>query len=66
MKAAIPAATVAAVVSIGGSVSAQGVVLFGDARLGLGYSIDNDGDVVVEDAGETPTTFAPSRASASA
>ena len=28
--------------------SAQGIALFGDARLGLGYNINNDGGVVVE------------------
>ena len=39
---------------MGASASAQGVVLFGDARLGLGYNIDNDGGVVFDDAGQTP------------
>jgi outer membrane protein OmpU len=30
-------------------VSAQGIALFGDARLGLAYNIDNDGGLVIED-----------------
>jgi outer membrane protein OmpU len=38
----------------GGIASAQGVALFGDARLGLGYNIDNDGGVVVDDDGDAP------------
>ena len=54
MKTTIQATIVAAVLLIGGIASAQGVVLFGDARLGLGYNIDNDGGVVVDDAGQTP------------
>jgi outer membrane protein OmpU len=29
--------------AIGGAASAQGITLFGDARLGLGYNINNDG-----------------------
>ena len=54
MKTTMPATTIAAVLLMGASASAQGVVLFGDARLGLGYNIDNDGGVVVDDAGQTP------------
>ncbi len=54
----------------GTAASAQGIALFGDARLGLGYNIDNDGGILTEtdDAGEAarPTTSAPSPASASA
>ena len=50
---------------LAGPAAAQGIALFGDARLGLGYNIDNDGGVLVED-GTPPTTSAPSRASASA
>ena len=53
MRTTMPATTVAAIL-IGGTASAQGVVLFGDARLGLGYNIDNDGGVMVDDAGRTP------------
>ena len=34
----------------GGIAAAQGVVLFGDARLGLGYNINNDGSVREPDA----------------
>ena len=54
MKMTLPATTIAAVLLMGASASAQGVVLFGDARLGLGYNINNDGGVVVDDAGQTP------------
>jgi outer membrane protein OmpU len=54
MKTAIPATIVTAVLLVGGIASAQGVILFGDARLGLGYNIDNDGGVVVDDARQTP------------
>ena len=44
-------ATVAALVSLaGGPASAQGITLFGDARLGLGYNINNDGSVRAPDA----------------
>ena len=32
----------------GGSAYAQGIALFGDARLGLGYNIDNDGGLLLE------------------
>ncbi len=34
--------------------SAQGIALYGEARLGLGYNIDNEGGVLVDDNGETP------------
>lgn len=34
--------------------SAQGITLYGDARLGLGYNIDNDGGVLVDDDDNTP------------
>ena len=51
----------------GGIASAQGVVLFGDARLGLGYNINNDGSVGSPTRTATsPTTFAPSPGSGSA
>ncbi len=47
-----------AAVAAGGLVapgaSAQGIALFGDARLGLGYNIDNDGGILVDDDGDTP------------
>jgi len=39
---------------IAGAASAQGVALFGDARLGLGYNIDNDGGVLVDEDGNAP------------
>jgi outer membrane protein OmpU len=44
----------AATTILGGPAAAQGVALFGDARLGLGYNIDNDGGVLVDDEGRTP------------
>jgi len=43
MKNVLFASTALAALAIGGAASAQGVTLFGDARLGLGYNIDNDG-----------------------
>ena len=44
-------ATAAALVGLaGGPASAQGITLFGDARLGLGYNINNDGSVRAPDA----------------
>ena len=51
MKTAI-LATIPALL-LAGQAPAQGIALFGDARLGLGYNIDNDGAVVVED-GKAP------------
>ncbi len=33
-----------------GSAYAQGIALFGDARLGLGYNIDNDGGLTLQDS----------------
>lgn len=47
------ASTALGVLITGGPALAQGIALFGDARLGLGYNIDNDGGVLVED-GKTP------------
>ena len=46
--------TATAALLIGGTASAQGIALFGDARLGLGYNIDNDGGIVVDDDGNPP------------
>jgi outer membrane protein OmpU len=37
----------------GGAASAQPIALFGDARLGLAYDVNNDGGVIVEN-GEVP------------
>jgi outer membrane protein OmpU len=48
MKKVLFATTALAGLAIGGVASAQGIALFGDARLGLGYNINNDGEVVVE------------------
>lgn len=45
MKNVLFASTALAALAIGGAASAQGVTLFGDARLGLGYNINNDGSV---------------------
>jgi outer membrane protein OmpU len=44
MKKLLFATTAAGALAIGGAASAQGISLFGDARLGLGYNIDNDGE----------------------
>ena len=70
MKKVLFASTAASALLIGGVASAQGIALFGDARLGLGYNINNDGG----DPRSRPTTTAtavrticaPSPASASA
>ena len=53
MKKVLFATTALAGLAIGGVASAQGIALFGDARLGLGYNIDNDGDVALNDDGDT-------------
>lgn len=45
MKKVLFATTAASTLLIGGIASAQGVALFGDARLGLGYNIYNDGSI---------------------
>ncbi len=45
MKNVLFASTALAALAIGGAASAQGITLFGDARLGLGYNINNDGSV---------------------
>jgi len=47
-------ATAAGTLLIAGAATAQGIALFGDARLGLGYNIDNDGGVVVDAGGDAP------------
>jgi outer membrane protein OmpU len=53
MKNVLFATTATAALLVGAAASAQGIALFGDARLGLGYNIDNDGGVLIED-GDTP------------
>lgn len=45
MKKILFATTATAALAIGGMASAQGISLFGSARLGLGYGINNDGTV---------------------
>jgi len=57
MKNVLFATTATAALLVGGVASAQGVALFGDARLGLGYNIFNDGSIRTEtnDDGETDT-----------
>ncbi len=45
MKKILFTSTALAALAIGGVASAQGITLFGDARLGLGYNINNDGTV---------------------
>jgi outer membrane protein OmpU len=53
MKKVLFATTALAGLAIGGVASAQGIALFGDARLGLGYNIENDGDLLIVD-GDVP------------
>jgi outer membrane protein OmpU len=48
MKKVLFATTALAGLAIGGVASAQGIALFGDARLGLGYNINNEGGVLTE------------------
>lgn len=45
MKNVLFATTALAALAVGGMASAQGISLFGSARLGLGYGINNDGTV---------------------
>jgi outer membrane protein OmpU len=54
MKTILAASSALALVS--GTAAAQGVELFGEAFLGLGYNIDNDGGVLFDDDGQTPDT----------
>lgn len=49
MKNVLFATTASAALLIGGVASAQGITLFGDARLGLGYNINNDGSTAEDD-----------------
>ena len=49
MKKVLFATTAASALLLGGIASAQGIALFGDARLGLGYNIDNEGGVLLEE-----------------
>ena len=49
MKNVLFASTALAALAIGGAASAQGITLFGDARLGLGYNINNDGSVITDE-----------------
>jgi outer membrane protein OmpU len=48
MKKVLFATTAASTLLIGGIASAQGIALFGDARLGLGYNINNDGGLTLD------------------
>jgi outer membrane protein OmpU len=48
------ASTLSGALFVAGAASAQGISLFGDARLGLGYNIDNDGGVLVDEDGDAP------------
>ena len=59
MKKVLFATTAASTLLIGGIASAQGVALFGDARLGLGYNIDNDGSILHRD--RLTTAISPRR-----
>jgi outer membrane protein OmpU len=49
MKKVLFATTALAGLAIGGVASAQGIALFGDARLGLGYNVKNDGSTWYEE-----------------
>ncbi len=57
MKNVLFATTAASALLIGGIASAQGVALFGDARLGVGYNIANDGSTLLNDQGDTEDDF---------
>ena len=48
MKKILFTSTALAAMAFGGVASAQGISLFGDARLGLGYNIYNNGDLRLE------------------
>jgi outer membrane protein OmpU len=52
MKNVLFATTALAGLALGGMASAQGISLFGDARLGLGYNINNNGTVRLDSDGE--------------
>jgi len=49
MKKVLFASTATAALAFGGMASAQGIALFGDARLGLGYNINNGGGATGDD-----------------
>lgn len=53
MKKILFATTAAGAIAVAGMASAQGVTVFGDARLGLGYNITNSGGVLLDDDGNT-------------
>jgi outer membrane protein OmpU len=53
MKKILFTSTALAAMAFGGVASAQGISLFGDARLGLGYNIFNNGNLNLNDDGET-------------
>jgi outer membrane protein OmpU len=48
MKNVLFATSATAALLVAGAASAQGIALFGDARLGLGYNIFNDGSIRTE------------------
>jgi outer membrane protein OmpU len=54
MKKVLFATTAFAGLAIAGVASAQGIALFGDARLGLGYNIQNNGTTWFDEDGEVP------------
>ena len=53
MKNVLFATTAASALLIGGIASAQGVALFGDARMGLGYNVQNNGATLLDENGNT-------------
>ncbi len=52
MKKVLFATTATAALAAAGIASAQGIALFGDARLGLGYNINNDGSTAYDSEGD--------------
>jgi outer membrane protein OmpU len=57
MKKVLFATTATAALAFGGIASAQGIALFGEARLGLGYNINNEGGVAQEIVDNGDGTF---------
>jgi outer membrane protein OmpU len=54
MKTIVAATSAVVLLSTTGTAAAQGVDLFGEAFVGLGYNIDNDGGVLSDEERQTP------------
>lgn len=54
MKTIVAAASALALLSSADRAASEGVALFGEAFLGLGYNVDSDGGLLVDDDGRTP------------